>query len=189
VNGKHKRRMSVLTAVLLGSGALAIPLVFSQWSDASAPAVSDPATACQGVGTPGASVTAVPTDKGGPALCITRSGDAPFVRTALYVDGKLAAAIQNDACTWPNAAVAVTAGTLTLPDGSVVVWGTLPKGAQSARLVTTAGGSVEVPAEGDQALPVFATVVDGDATFKAITALGVTPAESTPVAACQGGQK
>jgi hypothetical protein len=188
VSGKHKRRMSVLTAVLMGSGALAIPLVFSQWSDASAPAASEPATACQAVGPAGAAVTEVPTDKGGPVLCISRTGDAPYVRTALYVDGKLAAAIQNDACTWPNASVTVTAGTLTLPDGDIVVWGTLPKGARSARLVTTSGGSVEVPAQGDQALPVFATVFNGDATFRAITALGVAP-EAAPVAACQGVQK
>jgi hypothetical protein len=189
VSGKHKRRISIRTAVLMGAGALAIPLVFSQWVDASPPTVADPATACQGIGSGDGPVVEVQAEKGGPILCIARSGAAPDVRTAIYVDGKIAAAIQNDACTWPNASVAVTAGSLTLPDGKVVVWGTVPKGARSVRLVTTAGGSVEVAAQGDQALPVFATVVDGDAVFRSITALGVTPAESTPVAACQGVKK
>jgi hypothetical protein len=189
VSGKHKRRLSIRTAVLIGSGVLVIPFVFSQWVEASSPAVNDPVTACQGIGTGTGTVAEIATAKGDPVLCITRDGKAPDVRTALYVDGKIAAAFQQDACTWPNAAVAVTAGTVSLPDGRIVVWGTLPTGTQSARLVTTSGRSVEVPASGDPALPVFATVSNGDEAFRSITSLGGSNADSTPVAACAGAQK
>jgi hypothetical protein len=122
-------------------------------------------------------------------LCITRDGTAPNVRTALYVDGKIKAAFQTDACSWPNAAASVSAGSVSLDNGDIVVWGTLPKGARSARLTTLAGTSVEVPASGDPAVPVFATVASGDDTFRSISALGGNPDAATAVAACAEVQK
>ncbi len=190
VSGKHKRRLSVRTAVLMGSGALALPLAFSQWVGAAPQAAPDPAVACQGIGSGTESVIQVPTATSDPVLCIMREGAAPAVRTALYVDGKLAAAIRTDACSWPNAAVSVSAGTVPLANGRAVVWGTLPSGARSAQIVSVSGRSIEVQTSGDPALPVFASVSSGDEKVRSIGAIGgPATADPTPVAACGAVQK
>lgn len=178
------RRATVPRAV--GAGAIiavaAWALVISRGPVSGASA--DPASSCRGLGASSDEVLAFPSAQTDLALCVVRSGTAPDIRTALYVNGTLTAAFQDDACSWPNAANSLSVATVHRDDGRVVAWGTLPEGTERVAATTETGKRVEMPALGVAGPRVFAAVLLEQLDFPTLEAVGRKTGGTAAVAAC-----
>jgi hypothetical protein len=178
INGRGMRRLLSIAGTAIGASIVATQLLGVPWSTAAGTATT--VSSCESLRSPEKDVVALDVKKDWPELCITREGVAPDVRTALYVDGRLTGAFQEDACSSPNAAYSVQAVTVPLPDGRAIFWGTLPDATASL----SSGDSTEILAYGPSNARVFATVISSSVDFRKVQPRGGAVGGVSSVAAC-----